>query len=178
MSHPNVFQDILELHEAYEAVIPAYPTMPDDKTQALRKDLITEEFVELMTILRTDDFVNIAKEAVDLIVVILGTLVSYGIDFDPVWQAVYKTNMEKANGPVRADNKRLKPKGWKSPDIDTLLRNQRSILLTVCPKCMKLVPRLGAHSCYDASDRPLAQEIKCPKCGDIVQYPYEHKCKE
>lgn len=64
-----------------------------------------------------DHLARIAKELADVHVVVSGTSVEYGLDEDWVWPVVHASNMAKADGPVREDGKRLKPEGWKAPDV-------------------------------------------------------------
>lgn len=61
---------------------------------------------------------------VDVIVVVLGTAVEFGIDLQPFWDEVHRTNMNKRGGPVREDGKRLKPEGWQPPDIMHVLATE------------------------------------------------------
>lgn len=57
----------------------------------------------------------------DIDVVIHNASNAMGIDIEPFFQEVHKTNMAKAGGPVRADGKRLKPEGWEPPRIREML---------------------------------------------------------
>lgn len=116
--------DIKEFHIAMDQVVNEKPTIPDKKTRNLRVELIGEEVEELIDALLDGDMEKIADGAADSIVVILGTMVSYGIHLQPIWDEVHRTNMAKKDGPVRADGKRLKPEGWKPPDIMGKLKEQ------------------------------------------------------
>ena len=49
---------------------------------------------------------------------------SLGVDLEPIWKEVHKTNMAKIPGNSRKDGKVLKPEGWVSPDIKASLREQ------------------------------------------------------
>jgi hypothetical protein len=80
-----------------------------------RKARIKEEYDELMEAIDQNDLVKIARESVDLIYVVIGTLVAYGIPFIPCWRAVHRANMKKeAEGSLA---KPKKPIGWVSPDV-------------------------------------------------------------
>lgn len=57
----------------------------------------------------------------DVLCVVYGTAAECGVDLEPFWDEVHRTNMAKQGGPVRADGKRLKPEGWKPPRIAELL---------------------------------------------------------
>lgn len=94
---------------------------PQIRRAELRADLILEEAVETFRALHRNDLAGAIDGLCDLIVVALGTACEMGVDLDPFWQEVHRTNMEKAGGPVREDGKRLKPEGWQPPDIAGLL---------------------------------------------------------
>jgi len=57
----------------------------------------------------------------DIDVVIHNTSNAMGIDIEPFFQEVHRSNMAKADGPTREDGKKLKPKGWKPPRIREML---------------------------------------------------------
>lgn len=97
----------------------------DDATTVLRSKLIVEEHREVQEALAHGTPADLAKELCDLIYVIVGTAVSHGIDLVPVFDAVHESNMAKVGGPIREDGKRMKPEGWKKPDIKGVLDAQK-----------------------------------------------------
>lgn len=117
-------QDVLEFHRILGVYIGQRPRLPDPEVRRLRARLIREEAGELLSALESGSLVGIASESADLIVVVLGTCISCGIDLEPVWDEVHKSNMAKAGGPRREDGKVLKPEGWKSPKIAEVLLEQ------------------------------------------------------
>lgn len=90
----------------------------------LKKDLIEEEHNEFQDAIDSGNHAHIAKEAADLIYVVLGATLAYGIDLNPIWDAVQASNMKKQGGGNRADGKIMKPPGWKAPAIAGLLYAQ------------------------------------------------------
>src|ERR1035437_9740345 len=78
-------------------------------------------------VLACENLAEIAKELADLIVVTLGTAVAYGIDLNPVWDLVHKSNMAKTGGGNRNDGKILKPLNWEKPDIAKEINRQRGL---------------------------------------------------
>lgn len=112
---------VREFHEAFGVEIRDTPGIPSGDVEELRGHLISEEYGELMEALAAGDLVAIAKESADLIYVILGTDLAYGIDPDPVFAAVHQSNLSKlgADGsPVfREDGKVTKPESYVPPDI-------------------------------------------------------------
>lgn len=91
----------------------------DESMQAvdLRIALIDEEFTELVEAINHGDPVHIAKELADLVYVVVGTAITFGIPFNEVFAAVQQSNMTKlgSDGTVlrRDDGKILKGPGFK-----------------------------------------------------------------
>lgn len=137
----EVQRDVLDFHDALNIPI---GTTPAIRRPELRADLIMEEAIETCEATTgrrilwryEDDLEDTMRisgkvaqrslvEAIDgmcdLLCVVYGTAIEFGVDLAPFWDEVHCTNMAKANGPVRADGKVLKPPGWAPPDIAGLL---------------------------------------------------------
>jgi len=117
-------QMVLEFHKEFDIHVADIPTVPDEKTEALRVRLIQEEFAELKEALEEKNLPNIAKELADLLYVVFGTAVSYGIDMEPVFQEVQRSNMSKVGGYKREDGKWVKPATYSPADIPPILASQ------------------------------------------------------
>lgn len=116
----------------------------------LYNNLVTEEATELFAAIRevqqaadelqrhetqipthtVDDLIrasaHVAKEAIDVIVVLTGYLLSMGINPDLAWQAVHESNLSKLDPetgkPIyRKDGKVQKPLTWKAPDMERVV---------------------------------------------------------
>lgn len=111
-------------HRTFDIAVHPVPTVADDRTRALRVKLIQEEFDELKEALASDDLSSIAKEMADLLYVVYGTAVSYGIDMDPVFREVHRSNMSKVGGHKREDGKWVKPATYSPADIEPILAEQ------------------------------------------------------
>jgi len=111
--------DVKEFTRAFGRKIQVVPKFPED-TDLLR-DLVTEEYKELIQALDERDMPETAKELVDLLYVTLGLAVQIGVPLEEVWDAVHESNMQKLGGPVREDGKILKPDGWQKPDIESII---------------------------------------------------------
>lgn len=102
------------------------PTFPDDITRQLRIDLIREEFIdELIPAMEEENMVEIADALADILYVVYGTAIAYGIPIDEVFDEVHSSNLSKfENGsPVRReDGKILKGKNYFKPDIEKILK--------------------------------------------------------
>jgi len=119
-------KDVKDFHEKFGCHVGSMTVPLETNLVALRKKLIEEEHYELQDAIDSGNLAYIAKESSDLIYVILGTMVAYGIDINPVWDAVHYSNMQKTGGGSREDGKILKPSGWKAPNIKAILDSQLS----------------------------------------------------
>ena len=88
----------------------------------LYEDLIHEEHDEF---LQAQSDVEKADACIDMIVVIIGYMLSRGWDAQGLWEEVMRSNMAKIgpDGKVarRADGKILKPSDWTPPNIEGVL---------------------------------------------------------
>jgi predicted HAD superfamily Cof-like phosphohydrolase len=111
-------------HRMFDIVVHRAPTVVDDRTRELRVRLIQEEFGELQEAMAKDDLPSIAKEMADLLYVVYGTAVSYGIDIDPVFREVHRSNMSKVGGYKREDGKWVKPASYSPAAVEPILAEQ------------------------------------------------------
>lgn len=129
-----MFNKVKEFHEAFGHPI---NKEPDAKEIDLRIDLISEEHKEVQDELNDlwdmayDKDINtneikrkLTKELADLLYVIYGTAVSFGLPLDEVFDRVHKSNMSKLGDdgkPVyREDGKVLKGNNYKPVDLSDL----------------------------------------------------------
>ena len=117
-------QMVLEFHQQFDIHIAAQPTIPDESTQKLRARLIQEEFDELQEAMKSKDLPNIAKELSDLLYVVFGTAVSCGIDMEPVFKEVHRSNMSKVGGHKREDGKWVKPSTYSRANLEPIIARQ------------------------------------------------------
>jgi predicted HAD superfamily Cof-like phosphohydrolase len=96
----------------------------------LRKSLHTEEWNELEEAWLDEDLVQYADALCDLIYVLCGTAVSFGIPLDECFAEVQRSNMSKldsdGNPIVRADGKILKGPDFSPPDLHTVIYGDRT----------------------------------------------------
>src|SRR5574341_178351 len=111
-------------HRAFDILVHPSPTVVDERTRDLRIKLIKEEFEELKEALAQGDLESISKEMADLLYVVYGTAVSYGIDMDPVFREVHRSNMSKVGGYKREDGKWVKPASYSPACIEPILAEQ------------------------------------------------------
>lgn len=116
-----------EFHRKFSIVAQVTPTDLNEETKRLRVRLIEEEFDELKESMAGGDLAAVAKEMADLLYVVYGTAVSYGIDMDPVFREVHRSNMSKVGGYKREDGKWVKPATYSPARIEPILAEQGTI---------------------------------------------------
>ena len=89
--------------------------------------LIEEEFKELKVAIDDNDKVETLDALVDILVVTIGALHSFGADAEGAWREVMNTNFAKIDhetGKVRKreDGKILKPLGWTPPELKQFVK--------------------------------------------------------
>ncbi|HET8721813.1 MAG TPA: MazG nucleotide pyrophosphohydrolase domain-containing protein [Nitrospira sp.] len=113
-------------HRVFDILVQRTPNPVDEHTRILRERLIHEELEELKEAMGTRDLAAIAKELADLLYVVYGTAVSYGIDMGPVFLEVHRSNMSKVGGYKREDGKWVKPPTYSPAVIEPILQKQRA----------------------------------------------------
>ena len=93
------------------------------------KNLIEEEFNELVTAETGDNQVEQLDALIDILVVTIGAIHSMGADAEGAWKEVMRTNfakIDKDTGKVRKreDGKVLKPVGWEPPNLKPFLTKE------------------------------------------------------
>jgi predicted HAD superfamily Cof-like phosphohydrolase len=87
----------------------------------LRVRLIREEFAELQDALDAEDIIEVADALADLLYVVYGSALQFGIPIDAVLAEVHRSNMTKGDGLIDAGGKKLKGPSYKRPDIAGIL---------------------------------------------------------
>lgn len=99
---------------------------PDEFPAKLRVSLIMEEALEFNDAVENEDFVEAVDAICDLLYVTYGAAIAMGINIDPFFEEVHRSNMSKldpATGqPIyRDDGKIIKPSSYSRADIKTLM---------------------------------------------------------
>jgi len=115
---------VAEFHDKFDILVQNRPAVPADSTRELRIRLIQEEFDELKEALAQEDLAAVAKEMADLLYVVYGTAVSYGIDMEPVFREVHRSNLSKVGGYKREDGKWVKPATYSPASLQPILNAQ------------------------------------------------------
>jgi predicted HAD superfamily Cof-like phosphohydrolase len=114
---------VLAFHEKYNLPRPARPVMPGPKDCLRRARLIFTEAAEFIEAADQGDFVEMVDALADILVVTYGTAVEMGVDLEPVFAEVQRSNMSK-NGGLDVGGKVRKGPAFSPPDIAAALRQQ------------------------------------------------------
>lgn len=125
-------QMVQAFHEKAGAVINHRPTEPEGDTAKLRYNLIYEELREYVEALDKPvgsvDLVEIADAIGDLLYVVLGTAVSFGIDIEPIFNEIHRSNMSKfIDGYRREDGKWMKGPSYSPANLKPIIDQQMSL---------------------------------------------------
>lgn len=113
-------KDMRQFHNKFGHVANDFPTLIDSKTKLLRIKLMVSELSELLEAMVDNDLVEIADGLGDLLYVVFGTAVSYGIPIDLVFKTIHENNLTKFhNGKAVKDSsgKVVKPPNYESVDL-------------------------------------------------------------
>ena len=124
----DALRKLQEFHETFRVHIEYVPTadVPRDVCE-VRVRLLEEELDEYRKAVEAKDLVAVADALIDMLYVLLGTVVSHGLQDAAVelFDEVHRSNMSKLDGngqPVfRADGKVLKSDRFSPPDLAGIL---------------------------------------------------------
>lgn len=119
------YEMVEEFHKTFGANVGEKPELPNEQERELRKKLLTEEFNEYLEGEHNNDIVEISDALGDMMYIIYGTAVSYGLPIDEIFQEIHSSNMSKLdeNGkPIyREDGKVLKSNLYFKPNIKKII---------------------------------------------------------
>lgn len=101
--------------------IPIGQSFQDRDRRQLRMSLLVEEFNEYLDGELLNDKVTIADALADMIYIICGTALEYGIPLAVVFDEVQRSNMTKNPSENREDGKILKGPGYEPPRIKEIM---------------------------------------------------------
>lgn len=128
----NEFQrSVQKFHEKFGLTINEKPSIPSEKDAKLRVNLINEEAKEFEEATNAKDIVKVADALADLLYVVYGAALTYGLDMEPIFREVQRSNMSKVweDGTVakrEIDGKILKPPTYSPADITKVIEILRS----------------------------------------------------
>lgn len=116
---------LMEWHMLFGVPIRPSPQYPGPERAALRVSLINEEAREFEDASAAGDVVEAADALADLLYVVYGAALEWGIPIDKVFTEVHRSNLTKVwpDGTVhyREDGKVIKPDTYTKADIKALL---------------------------------------------------------
>ena len=94
----------------------------DERQFEMYKNLIEEEYHELIAAENAGDMLEQLDALIDILVVTIGAIHSMGADGEGAWKEVMRTNFAKIDSDTgkvckREDGKVLKPVGWTPPQL-------------------------------------------------------------
>lgn len=107
---------VKEFHQKYGAPVGTSPAQIGVKDRLRRARLISTEAAEFLEAADKGDFVEMVDALADLLVVVYGAAIEMGVDLEPVFAEVHRSNMSKDGG-TDAGGKILKGPGFTPPDI-------------------------------------------------------------
>jgi predicted HAD superfamily Cof-like phosphohydrolase len=107
---------VTEFHQKYGAPIRSMPAQISVKDRLRRARLICSEAAEFLEAADKGDFVEMVDALADILVVTYGAAIEMGVDLEPVFAEVHRSNMSKDGG-MDAGGKILKGPGFTPPDI-------------------------------------------------------------
>ncbi len=132
MSKKDTLDQVQEFHETYGLPVLSEPDISDEKTNALRINLLAEELDELKEALEQGDVVETLDALIDLQYVLDGAFLSFGLQHvkGQAFDEVHRSNMSKlgADGkPIRreSDGKVLKGPDYFKPDLAQFVASKK-----------------------------------------------------
>ncbi len=125
---------VAQFHRAFNLPMRQLPSTEIDHALArLRVALLEEEVAEFVAASEKGDLIGITDALADIVYVVYGTALTYGIDLDSALQEVHRSNMSKLGRDgrplIRDDGKVLKSERYFPPDIAAVLSGQTPLSL-------------------------------------------------
>lgn len=119
-------QMVHQFHERFGLTLNTRPTVPGSSVHRLRTLLIEEELAEFRNAGDAQDVVRVADALADLLYVVYGAAVECGIDLEPVFAEIHRSNMTKGEprGGCRRDGKVLKGAHYQPPNVRQVVERQ------------------------------------------------------
>ena len=122
---------VKEFHEIYSVPMRDSPGLPPLLIRNLRKSLIMEEALEIYEAIIRDDIIEIADGLADLVYILYGTALAYGIPLDDVIEEVHRSNLTKLGEdgkPIYSEHGKVtKGPNFEPPNIQKVLETRGKI---------------------------------------------------
>lgn len=117
-------KDVLEFHKTFGIPVSSVPTIPMADVTIRRNTLIAEEANELAQALSKGDLVEVADGIADLLYVVYGTAIECGLDMEPIFNEIHRSNMTKKGGHFNSIGKLIKPDTYEAPKLIPIIAAQ------------------------------------------------------
>ena len=129
--HEDLLGDINRFHNKFgfekneKVGIPDNPELVNFRTSFLMEELA--EYTQAIT--KKDDAAAL-DALVDIVYIALGTAWLFNLPFEKAWKEVQTANMKKVRAKSKSKKRGtafdvIKPKGWRPPDIDQVIYEER-----------------------------------------------------
>lgn len=117
---------VAEFHERVGLPRGERPAWRGADMQRVRVALIEEELAEFRNAGEAENLLEIADALGDLLYVVYGAAVTYGIDLEPIFKEIHRSNMSKGGDrpTCRADGKVSKGEYYEPPHVAEILAGQ------------------------------------------------------
>lgn len=116
--------DVLAFHKKYGCLYNDKPTDLAPEVLLLRSRLIVEEAAEFVSAASQNDMVGMVDAITDLLYVTYGAAVCLGVDIEPCFKEVQKSNMTKDGGGKDSAGKIKKGPDFQEPDLLSIIQKQ------------------------------------------------------
>lgn len=116
--------NVEDFHREFGMSIAKVPCIPNNEDSILRIALIEEELDELHLALAAKDIIEVADALGDLLYVVLGCAVICGINLEPVFAEIHRSNMTKKGGHKSESGKWVKPDTYEPAKLLSILERQ------------------------------------------------------
>lgn len=115
---------VLEFHKKYGGEWAEKPGMLTPEARLRRVRLIMDEAAEFAAAASQGDMVEMCDALADLLYVTYGSAVEMGVDIEPIFAEVQRSNMTKDGGGKDSGGKIMKGPDFSPPDLVTVLQEQ------------------------------------------------------
>jgi predicted HAD superfamily Cof-like phosphohydrolase len=115
---------VQDFHNKLNCLVNYKPTVPDKAEMDLRSKLIAEELLELVTAFAKRDLIGAVDALGDLLYVVYGAGVMLGVDLEPVFKEIHRSNMTKAGAKRNEHGKIMKGPAYQPPLIWDIISEQ------------------------------------------------------
>lgn len=118
---------VRSFHEKFGFTLNTYPTLIDSELGKVRHFHTEKEMDELLIAIENENLVKIADALCDILYFTYGTGVAYGIDLEPIFTEIHRSNMTKQRpDPIQyVDAKAVKGEAYSPPTIESIIRKQK-----------------------------------------------------